>query len=105
MLQAGFLLSFVAVALLMASGPVQDVAPRAATRWQAVRHTLREGLRTQLIATVGLTPLTLIFFAQISVVGFVANLVAIPLVTLLITVLALLGVILPPLWQVGAWLV
>jgi competence protein ComEC len=47
----------------------------------------------------------LVFFQQISLVGFVANLVAIPLVTLLITPLALLGVLLPPLWLLDAWLV
>ena len=41
---------------------------------------------------VGLAPLTLVFFQQVSLVGFVANLVAIPLVTLLITPLALLGI-------------
>lgn len=60
-------------------------------------------LRTQAIATVGLTPLTLVFFQQVSVVGFLANLAAIPLVTLLITPLALAGLVLPPLWTVAAW--
>jgi len=67
--------------------------------------TLRHGLRTQVVATLGLAPLTLVFFDQLSLVGFIANLVAIPLVTLLITPLALLGVLLAPLWLVGAWLV
>jgi competence protein ComEC len=57
------------------------------------------------VATLGLAPLTLVFFQQLSVVGFIANLVAIPLVTLLITPLALLGVVVPPLWHAGAWLV
>jgi competence protein ComEC len=42
--------------------------------------------------------LSLVFFHQISLLGFFANLVAIPLVTLVITPLALLGV----LWS-GAW--
>jgi len=41
----------------------------------------------------------------VSLVGFAANLVAIPLVTLVITPLALLGVVLVPLWSVGAWVV
>ena len=68
-------------------------------------RTVRHGLRTQVVATLGLAPLTLVFFQQLSVVGFVANLVAIPLVTLLITPLALLGVLAPPLWQAGAGLV
>lgn len=60
-------------------------------------------LRTQAIATAGLTPLTLVFFQQVSVVGVLANLVAIPLVTLLVTPLALAGLLLPPLWTVAAW--
>jgi competence protein ComEC len=105
MLQPGFWLSFVAVALLVASEPVR--APAAAPQGWRVRlaHTLRGGLRTQAVATVGLAPLTLVFFQQLSLVGFVANLVAIPLVTLLITPLALLGVIVPPLWVPASWLV
>jgi competence protein ComEC len=57
------------------------------------------------VATVGLAPLTMLFFQQVSVVGFVANLVAIPLVTLLITPLALLGLLLPPLWSVAGAMV
>ena len=40
----------------------------------------REGVRTQVVATLGLAPLSLVFFQQISLVGFAANLVAIPLV-------------------------
>jgi competence protein ComEC len=65
------------------------------------RH-LRADLRTQVVATLGLTPLTLIFFQQVSVVGFAANLVAIPLVTLLITPLALAGALVAPLWSLAA---
>ena len=59
--------------------------------WPALRRGLRAGLRTQVVASVGLAPLTLVFFQQLSLVGFVANLLAIPLVTLLITPLALLA--------------
>jgi competence protein ComEC len=65
---------------------------------------MRSGLRTQVVATLALTPLSLIFFQQVSVVGLLANLVAIPLVTLLITPLSLLGVLVPPLWALAAWL-
>ncbi|HEX7436593.1 MAG TPA: ComEC/Rec2 family competence protein [Caldimonas sp.] len=49
--------------------------------------------------------MTLVFFQQVSIVGFAANLIAIPLVTLVITPLALLGAIVVPLWSVGAWFV
>ena len=58
-----------------------------------------------MVATLGLAPLSLVFFQQVSLVGFAANLVAIPLVTLVVTPLALLGVLAPPLWTLGAWVV
>ncbi|MCR5881548.1 DNA internalization-related competence protein ComEC/Rec2 [Rhizobacter sp. J219] len=105
LLQPGFWLSFVAVGLLMASEPAQRVVDRNAPSprwWQRLWVAARGGVRTQVVATLGLTPLSLVFFQQVSVVGLVANLVAIPLVTLVITPLALLGVMLAPLWRVGA---
>ena len=111
LLQAGFWLSFAAVALLMASAvpPGSETPPDDATGWRRWLRRLmaaaRDGLRTQWVATLGLTPLTLVFFQQVSLVGFAANLVAIPLVTLVITPLALLGVVLVPLWSLGAWCV
>jgi competence protein ComEC len=112
LLQAGFWLSFVAVGLLMVSDAQREpaVAPSSAAqaRWRqllpAAVANARRGVRTQVIATLGLAPLTLVFFQQVSVVGFVANLIAIPTVTLLITPLALLGSVAAPLWSVGGWL-
>jgi competence protein ComEC len=116
LLQPGFWLSFVAVALLMLQGDPADTRPplsrgRAADapRWRRLlarlRHAGAAGVRTQAVATVGLAPLSLLFFHQIALLGFVANLMAIPLVTLLITPLVLLGVLLPALWNVAALLV
>lgn len=102
LLQAGFWLSFAAVALLMASEPGE--AAHAGTWRERFIATLHGGLRTQWIATLGLAPLTLLFFQQVSLVGFFANLVAIPLITLLVTPLALLGSVAPPLWSLAAWL-
>ena len=97
LLQAGFWLSFAAVGLLMASDPLQQqVAAHGA------HAHLRAMLRTQAIATLGLAPLSLAFFQQVSLVGFLANLVAIPWVTLVVTPLALAGVVLPWLWQAAA---
>jgi competence protein ComEC len=81
------------------SEPVRG-AEAAAT---GARGALAGHLRAQVVATLGLAPLSLVIFQQISVVGFVANLVAIPLVTLLVTPLALLGMLLPGLWTVAAW--
>jgi competence protein ComEC len=106
LLQPGFWLSFAAVGLLIASEPVTPPAVAAAQTLPArLRALVAHGLRTQTVATLGLAPLSMLFFQQVSVVGFLANLVAIPLVTLLITPLALLGVLLPPLWQVAGALV
>ena len=110
LLQPGFWLSFTAVGLLMASEPHAplpkpsgDQADAGWRRWAA--SLLGRHLRSQAVATLGLAPLSLVFFQQLSLVGFVANLVAIPLVTLLITPLALLGVLVPGLWWLAAALV
>ncbi|MFG6429004.1 DNA internalization-related competence protein ComEC/Rec2 [Roseateles sp. LYH14W] len=94
-MQPGFWLSFGAVGLLMAAGDGQ------AQGWRA---RLKAAVHTQAIATVGLAPLSLICFAQLSVVGLLANLVAIPAISFLITPLALLGGLAPPLWTLAAWL-
>jgi competence protein ComEC len=103
LLQPGFWLSFVAVGLLMASEPAQQAADRRRERWwQRLAVAARGGVRTQLVATLGLTPLSLVFFQQVSLVGLLANLIAIPLVTLVVTPMALLGVTLAPLWRLGA---
>ena len=90
--QAGFWLSFAAVGLLMASGN-EAVAPHG------IKAHLLAGLRSQWVATIGLAPLSLLFFQQISLVGLFANLLAIPLVSFVITPLALCGALLPVLWS------
>ncbi|HMN76410.1 MAG TPA: DNA internalization-related competence protein ComEC/Rec2 [Burkholderiaceae bacterium] len=114
LLQPGFWLSFMAVGLLMSSEPAHAAAARKPSGGAEgrVRRTLRAlwqharaGVRAQAIATVGLAPLTLVFFGQVSLVGFVANLAAIPLVTLVVTPLALLGTLFAPLWMLAAWIV
>ena len=101
LLQPGFWLSFAAVGLLIVATPVEEAEPRGHVFWRA----LRSGLRTQAVATIGLAPLTLVFFQQVSLVGFVANLLAIPWVTLGVTPLALLGALWSPLWAVAGWAV
>ena len=102
LLQPGFWLSFVAVSLLVVSEPVHTQTQRAAAWPARALQALKDGLRSQLVATVGLAPLSMIFFQQISVVGLAANLLAIPVVTLVVTPLALLGVLVPPLWDLAA---
>jgi competence protein ComEC len=103
LLQPGFWLSFVAVGVLFASSaPV--VALEAAPQRVALRIAawLAELARVQGRLTVALAPLTLLFFGQASVVGLLANLFAIPWVTLVVTPLALLGVAVPGVWGVAA---
>lgn len=108
LLQPGFWLSFMAVGLLLASGTpgaaMAEALPGWRGAWAQARGHLLAGLRTQGIATLGLAPLSLLFFHQLSLVGFVANLVAIPLITLAVTPLALLGIAWAPLWSLAAWL-
>jgi len=97
LLQAGFWLSFVAVGVLFAT----DAGTRPLGR-VSLRHRVQAMLREQWIITLTLTPLTLLLFGQVSLVSLVANVLAIPWVTLVVTPLALLGVMLPPLWEVAA---
>lgn len=97
-LQPGFWLSFVAVAVLFATDS------RAASAGQeSAKARFVQLLREQGVVTLALTPLSLILFGQASVVGLLANLVAIPWVTLAITPVALAGVLWAPLWQLAAW--
>ena len=95
--QAGFWLSFVAVGVLFASNPIAGSARQTGAGGHF--HAL---LREQWTVTLALTPLTLLLFGQVSVVGFAANLVAIPWVTLVVTPLALGGVLWAPLWSLSA---
>ena len=65
---------------------------------QAGRALLRE----QGLITLALAPLSIVLFGQLSLVGLLANLLAVPWVTLVITPLALAGVVIEPLWQWAA---
>lgn len=95
-LQPGFWLSFVAVGVLFAS----DAGTAAVKPGRRVWHTRgRAMLREQWVITLALTPLTLLLFGQVSLVGLAANALAIPWVTLLVTPLAMLGTLWPPLWD------
>ncbi len=102
LMQAGFWLSFVAVGVLFVSSPVaiNSEASRAMNSWAGSRFVSL--LREQWVVTVALTPLTLLLFGQVSLVGLLANLLAIPWVTLLVTPLALAGVLVNPLWDGAA---
>ncbi len=66
-----------------------------AGRWQAVRALLKAAGRAQYAVTLGMVPLSLLLFGQVSLVSPLANALAIPLISLIVTPLALLGSVLP----------
>lgn len=122
-LQVGFWLSFVAVgALLMvgrgANTELQVVEPLRTTAvparlalvrgtglgqlWLRLRTALWGLVREQAVVTAALTPLCMLFFGQLSLAGLLANLLAIPWITLCITPLSLLGMLVPPMWDLAA---
>lgn len=116
-LQPGFWLSFVAVGVLMASGrvtgvaaelhapgtpPVQSVSHRAGAWRMALVH-LQGLIREQWVVSLALAPLSLLFFGQLSLVGLLANLLAIPWVSFVVTPLALLGMLMPWCWDLAVW--
>ena len=122
LMQAGFWLSFVAVGVLFAtdSGAVNARQTSASGLFDAKNQSapwflpgwlakplsgLLRSAREQWVVTLALTPLSLLLFNQVSLVGLLANAVAIPWVTLLVTPLAMLGVVYAPLWDAAAWAV
>ena len=113
LMQAGFWLSFVAVGVLFATDSgASHARPSSAKGIFSSENAigrLLSGLarlaREQWVVTLALTPLSLLLFNQVSLVGLLANAVAIPWVTLLVTPLAMAGVLYAPLWDVSAWTV
>ncbi|MCM2480051.1 DNA internalization-related competence protein ComEC/Rec2 [Serpentinimonas maccroryi] len=99
LLSPGFWLSFVAVAILFATGQPLPTDGRSG------RHYVLGLVRTQALMTLALAPLLLLWFGEFSLVGLLANLPAIPWVTLLVTPLALAGVLIWPLWLLAGWMV
>lgn len=102
LMQAGFWLSFVAVGVLFATDSATEAGER---RKPAVANRLFLFFREQWVITLALTPLSLLLFQQVSLVGLLANAIAIPWVTLVVTPLAMGGAVVAPLWDVAAWAV
>jgi competence protein ComEC len=86
----GFWLSFGAVAMILFAGH-----GRLGSDPRGMRGTLLLAGRTQWAVTLGLVPLTMLLFGQVSLVSPLANAVAIPLVSFVVTPLALAGSLLP----------
>ena len=121
LLQAGFWLSFVAVGVLFATELSTDSA-RLAVRGKndaiddaislpkpslaaSFKQKLWMSGREQFIITLVLAPLTLLLFGQVSVVGLLANALAIPWVTLVVTPLAMMGTLFSPMWDLAGFAV
>ncbi|MDR0577597.1 MAG: DNA internalization-related competence protein ComEC/Rec2 [Candidatus Accumulibacter sp.] len=106
-LAVGFWLSFGAVALLFFAGASRlgeaEGDPDRPRRWRA--GLWRWGA-AQWAVTVGSVPLLLLFFQQFSLVSPLANAVAIPAVSFVITPLALISALFPwtPLLRLDHWL-
>lgn len=93
----GFWLSFGAVALILYVTAFR-LKPS---------HWLMEYGKVQWAMTIGLIPLLLGLFQQVSLVSPLANAFAIPLVSLIVVPLTLLGAVLPPYfsnWDMPLWL-
>jgi competence protein ComEC len=103
LLAPGFWLSFAGVAWLL------WCLPHGTDKsWRAV---LREFFSAQVVATIGLLPLSAVLFGQASLAGPLANLVAIPWWSLVVVPLALFGTALEAVhaglgawsWRLAAW--
>lgn len=108
----GFWLSFGAVAVILyaSAGRAKPRAGAAVTQVQRWSATLKMAAHTQYVVTLGLVPLTMLLFGQISLASPLANAVAIPLISFIVTPLSLAGSVLPaPLagWTLGLahWMV
>jgi len=92
-LSAGFWLSFGAMAAILWVTFGRVALPGRLRAWGSV----------QAAVTLALAPVLLLLFQQVSIVSPLANAIAIPVVSWLVTPLALLGVVVPPLWHAAAW--
>ena len=94
-LTPGFWLSYGAVALLLYASAARLRDTRSMSWRERALNAVREAGRAQWVVTVGLAPLGIALFAQVSLVAPIANAVAIPAITLAIVPLALAGIFVP----------
>jgi len=105
----GFWLSFGAVAAILYAMQDSDgllglpTGRELELDWRhRVAQALRDACRVQAVVTIALLPLTLYWFYQVSIVSPIANAVAIPVVSYIVTPLAIAGALLPEF--IGKWL-
>lgn len=107
----GFWLSFGAVAVLFFVGAQAQMMPEASQSWrQRGWFVLKESARLQWLITLAMLPVLAFLFQQVSLSSPLANAVAIPVITFIVTPLALLTALiawvpgLDPLAGFMAWL-
>lgn len=88
-LATGFWLSFLAVGILFAAGAAGGKLDQAHSRWQRVKKVCGEATRLQWLITVAMLPVLAFLFQQVSLVSPFANALAIPVLTFVVTPLAL----------------
>lgn len=100
----GFWLSFGAVAIILFAMPSEQHHQKKETfnipdadhiYLRGIRESFSEACRVQAVVTIALIPLTLFWFFQISVVSPLSNAFAIPVISWLVTPLAMLGAFIP----------
>lgn len=91
----GFWLSFGAVAVLLFAGSGRLPLPPPANWREVLQRAWRNASAAQYAVTVGLVPLSVLLFGQISLISPLANAIAIPLISFVVTPLSLLGSVLP----------
>ncbi|MFC3745396.1 ComEC/Rec2 family competence protein [Paenibacillus sp. GCM10012306] len=92
LVNVSFQLSFLVTAGLMIYIPLVDVLLRRLPQW------LRSAVSVTLVAQLISFPLTIFYFNQFSLMSFVANLVLVPLITLVVLPLGALALMLGRLW-------
>ena len=105
----GFWLSFGAVAAILFAMKDSDgllgipTGKELELNWKVrLKKALGEACRVQVVVTIALLPFTLYWFYQVSLVSPLANAIAIPLVSYVVTPFAISGALLPEL--LGKWM-
>lgn len=96
-LSVGFWLSFLAVGLILYLAAGRKTPRRGIRGWIL-------GLRVPVLLALGLAPVSLLAFQQASLVGWLANLVAVPWVGVAVVPAGLAGLVLEAVGLPGGWL-
>jgi len=98
----GFWLSFSAVGLIFyaslgrsTKNALPDGNGATGSKWRELLQSLHGMYSTQYAITLGLIPFSVLLFNQVSLVSPIANALAIPVISLLVTPLSLLGSVAP----------